>query len=473
MRILVISFHFPPSNVIGAVRVGKTAQYLARFGHDVRVVSAAQPLSRRPLKVDFPEDRVVYARWQDLDAPWNAVLSLGNRVRARLHGIRTRARGEEGSPSAPGSGAPVVAESFAERRTLFWHLRTAYKDLLHIPDFAMGWLGPATRAAAEVCRDWRPDVVLASGLPVTAFLVARRVAAMTGAPWVADLRDMWFGNPYSQFSPWRQRLVDSRLERRVLGTAGGMVTVSGPLAEELRRRYPGTPADVVLNGYDAEDIERAAPTAPRPARGDEPLQLVYTGNLYPGRDLRPLIEALHLLGEEARSVRVEIIGNSDDAVRQHYQPLADARGVGHCFHWLPAVPHLESVRVQRSADALLLVMNTDPSEAGIYTGKIFEYIGARRPILLVGLATGVAAALVRERELGAVTTTAEEVAAALREWIRQKRARGSLPDTSAAAEDLSREAQTRVLERMLRQVAGSRVDDPAPAAVETAAAAAS
>ena len=37
MRLLIVSFAFPPYNSIGGVRVGKTAKYLASFGHDVRV----------------------------------------------------------------------------------------------------------------------------------------------------------------------------------------------------------------------------------------------------------------------------------------------------------------------------------------------------------------------------------------------------------------------------------------------------
>jgi len=40
MKVLIVSFWFPPANVVGAIRVGKLARYLDRHGYDVRVLTA-------------------------------------------------------------------------------------------------------------------------------------------------------------------------------------------------------------------------------------------------------------------------------------------------------------------------------------------------------------------------------------------------------------------------------------------------
>jgi glycosyltransferase involved in cell wall biosynthesis len=465
MRILVISFAFPPYSVIGAIRVGQTAKHLMRWGHDVRVIAASPPADQRTLPVEIPSGNVVYTPWADVDRPWAALLSAGHALRAQLREQRTdpaRPADEAGGRVAAGSGGR------RQGRTIFWHLRRAYRDIVHIPDEAVGWLAPATLAASELARGWRPDVVLASGPPFTAFVVARRLAAQFGTRWVADLRDLWFGNPYTQFSGWRHQLVDEWLERRVLGTASGMVTVSEPLARDLRSRYPRIPVEVVLNGFDT-DAETEMPTRPavtastnRP-RPDATLRLVYTGNLHPRRDLGPLVDALGLMGEDARAVSVEVIGNRDESLAKHYQALANEAGVGSAFHWMPPIPHAQSLEVQRAADALLLVLSNEASEEGIFTGKLFEYLAARRPILVIGLPTGVAAKLVQERDVGAVAASPEAIAIVLREWVQRLRTEGSLPDVRARnIEDFSRAAQTRVLERLLQRVAGATAD-PAPA----------
>ena len=54
-----------------------------------------------------------------------------------------------------------------------------------------------------------------------------------------------------------------------------------------------------------------------------------------------------------------------------------------------------------SADALLLVIGDIPGSEGIYTGKIFEYLAARKPILALA-PPGVAADLIKEAAAGVV-----------------------------------------------------------------------
>src|ERR1700737_3936925 len=39
MNVLIVSFWFPPSNVVGAIRVGKLARYLDRRGYGLRVLT--------------------------------------------------------------------------------------------------------------------------------------------------------------------------------------------------------------------------------------------------------------------------------------------------------------------------------------------------------------------------------------------------------------------------------------------------
>ena len=39
---------------------------------------------------------------------------------------------------------------------------------------------------------------------------------------------------------------------------------------------------------------------------------------------------------------------------------------------------------QQASDVQILLMWNDPDEAGNYTGKLFEYLGSGRPILMMG-----------------------------------------------------------------------------------------
>jgi glycosyltransferase involved in cell wall biosynthesis len=102
-------------------------------------------------------------------------------------------------------------------------------------------------------------------------------------------------------------------------------------------------------------------------------------------------------------------------------------------------------------------MWNDPGELGNYTGKLFEYLGSGRPILMLGYEHGVAAELIREREAGFVANDPQAIAAALSRWIELKRTRGFVPGTSeGVTSGLTRREQTAVLSGLLESVLSER-----------------
>jgi glycosyltransferase involved in cell wall biosynthesis len=177
------------------------------------------------------------------------------------------------------------------------------------------------------------------------------------------------------------------------------------------------------------------------------LEIVYTGMVYPGRrDPSSLFKALAALGAERRRVRVKFFGRMLPGVEE----IANRYGVGDCVEVHEPVPYQESLRRQMRADVLLLLLWNDPREQGVYTGKLFEYLGARRPILSIGLEDGVAATLVREKRAGLATDDPAVIARQLRSWLEQKTRDGSIPPTPVdAGLGFSREDQFVQLESFI------------------------
>lgn len=424
MRILLVSFFFPPYGSVGAVRTGKIAEYLTRFGHDVRVVSAREqnvPTATLPLPLDSA--RVTYAGWWGPRRLVDLILGRGATLGDR------NAAGVQADDGSPRRGVARIA--------------AAAKTLAYFPDAQIGWMPFALRAADVVTRNWRPDVIIASASPATSLLVAARLARRLGVPWIADLRDLWVANHAYDHPSWRRR-VEERLERSVLRSAAGLVTVSAPLADSLREF--GRPVAVVTNGFDPADAPPVTPSNSRAARAT--LEIVYTGTVYEGRqDPTPLFEAMARIGDPR--LRVRFIGSAPSMVRA----LAARAGVEEQVECAPSVPHADAIREQRDADALLLLLWNDPAQPGVFTTKIFEYLAARRPILGVGYPAGVAADLLRERDAGVVTDSADCLVPVLREWLvaldRGERIADLPPDVAAG---LTREDQIRHLERFVREV---------------------
>ncbi|MEW5729769.1 MAG: glycosyltransferase [Pseudomonadota bacterium] len=419
MRILILSAYFPPYNAIGALRVGKLAKFLLEQGHDVRVVAAEETLPKTA-ELEIPSERVTFTRWSDI----NAML-------ARLAGHKVNSHQQGESVIGPMLG---------------W-LGNLYRTLFNLPDSHAGWYFPARRAAEKIIAGWRPDLIYASATPVTGLLVAHHLALRHDIPWVAELRDLWTDNHYYSFPRWR-RAIDAFLERRVLSTAAMLVTVSEPLAEILRGKFD-RPVLTVMNGFDPADF----PADALPPGGDH-LNIVYTGMIYPGRrDPGPLFAALNQMGERAKRVRVHFYGRLLPGV----QELVDRHGVGDLVEVHPLVPYRDSLRLQAEADVLLLLLWDTPEERGVFTGKLFEYLGARRPILSLGLEKGVAPDMILERGAGAVATDSDAIARVLDQWLDTKASQGRLPAPPAeATRGMTRNEQYALLAPHLAVAASSR-----------------
>jgi glycosyltransferase involved in cell wall biosynthesis len=398
MRVLLVTHAFPPYNASGAVRTGKFASYLAETGHDVRVLTARPLPFPATFEGNFPPEFVIATRWLD---PARMV---------------SRAADPQSAQDQPQRG----------------RLRRAGAALA-VPDAQIGWYPFAVSAGRALLRRWRPDIVYASSPPFTGHLVARRVARMAGVPWIAEFRDLFAANPYSNAAPLRAAF-DRWIERKVVASAVACVTVSEPMAETLRRLHR-KPVIVALNGFDPRDIPAEAAHAPPP---DGPLGLLYTGIIYPGRrDPSALFEAIASLGPDAG---IEVVFRGHDL--RGVAALAARFGLAGCVHALPPVPHRDALAAQAQADVLLLLLWSDPSDAGAYTGKLFEYVGAGRPILAVGRTDGVAVELIRSRGLGVAAADARDIAGALRQWLAEKRATGRVASPpSSAKRGLSRQDQ--------------------------------
>ena len=200
--------------------------------------------------------------------------------------------------------------------------------------------------------------------------------------------------------------------RRALSSAAGLVTVTLGWAEALRRRYR-QPISCIFNGYVAEDFP-AQPSGPPP--GDV-VSIVYTGTLYSGdRDPSASFSAINLLGAERDRVVVHFYGPP----REQVQGFAMAHGVVDRVFVHDPVSYKACLALQTSADILLLLQWNPKQDEGHVPAKLFEYLGARRPILLLGYEHGEPAEIIRKRGAGFVADDPPTIARQLRTWIAQR-----------------------------------------------------
>ena len=377
-RILIVTHPYPPVPSVGGNRWLAMAKYLRRDGHEVSVLTTAAFGS-------LPDDAAMgVERAPDLiAAPW---------LRAAF-----------GRPAleAAGSGAEVEKPP------------NAFITSVVVPDhLALTWVPFAAHAARRIVREREIDCVITTSAYESTHLVG--LALGRGRPvWIADFRDGWTFHPWKpRFPTALQRRLDRWLEQRVVTTADRAVVVERPVGEDFRTRL-GVDAAYVPNGWDPELAAQADGASPPPLDADR-FTLVHTGKLSGGwgRDPGPLLAAIgRLEGEASTRGQLELVlaGRLDS----DEQRLIERYGLGDAVRHVGELTRAESMALQRQAGALLLL--TSPTLVWELPGKVFEYVGARRPVL--ALARGNEAARVVD-ELGIGWTVApddvDDIADALR-----------------------------------------------------------
>ena len=376
--VLLVAQIAPPSTLVAARRVAATAKYLGRAGYRVTVLTSH-------VSGEGPIDGA-----QQVMRTKDAMTSGLNWRRKHFEALD----GSGESYKAPSRLASVV-----------------------VPDLSLGtWVPFALTAAVRLARSHRFDCVLTSSPAPSVHLVGLALRRH-GIPWIAELRDGWTFEP--PHPPWPLRIqqsADRTLERRVLRRADAVIAVTRPIVADLRQRL-GVDAQLITNGYDPEDLP-SEPARPDPLLDADRHSLVHTGRLsFGGRTLGPMLEGVRIAKAEDPEVadRLEVVlaGSSTDE-ESHLFAAPDLADTVRYVGWLDRPRALE---LQRAADSLLVVTGTG-SQRSIATGKLFEYLAAQRPILVLGVETE-AARIVAEADAGfaAPVSDARAIAGALRRLV--------------------------------------------------------
>lgn len=294
-----------------------------------------------------------------------------------------------------------------------------WEEAFCYPDSCVSWLESAIKEGEGLLRNEKFDAIVSTSPPATIHLIACELKRRSGVPWVADFRDLWVQNHYFQ-RWWLRRVRERSLEVRTMSSADALVTVSEPLARKLSELHGDGRCLSIPNGYDPDIVCHDATL-----RKD--FNIVYAGVLYRGRrDPEPLLKVVRDLVSEglvdSKDVIMDFYGNqerwlTEDVARYGLQDMVRAHGV---------VPKEEVLEKERESQLLLLLMWDNPEERGNYTGKVFEYLAAQRPILSLGGKDGVVAELLERTGAGVTVTGYDEVREKVMELYSEYKSRGSV-----------------------------------------------
>ena len=367
--VLVVAYAFPPLGGVGVQRTLKYVKYLPQSGWQPIVLTAAKPaypVRDAKLLDELPADL--------------RVERTGSFEPARLPAAVASRFGR--GPSASSIDATLGRTGTGRSARLLMKGMIAWNriwGLLLFPDAAVGWVGPATRRGLAVHKRTPVDAIYSSSGPVSCHLIAGRIAARTGLPWIADFRDPWIGNSFATPPRGWHAIQQRRLERRIVEGADKLIFPTPGVAEAYEERYPWAAGKmcVIPNGYDRADLstaERVTGDADRKAdrTSERPFRLVYTGSLYGQHELEIFLHGLEILVERRPEMhdrlQVEFVGWLNAHNRDVATSYARSDRFGSMLRFSGFVPHTEAMRKVATSDALLQLIADEPHKGEVHGG---------------------------------------------------------------------------------------------------------
>lgn len=356
-NILFVSIAFPPKSDAEGLQVAKYLKYMARLGEGsftIDAVTSALPT------LNMPTD---------------------HSLEPMLRGVRQ-----------------IVELPIYENRYSNFLIRKVLPWAATSPDPKSTFHLQARRVIRQLQN--KPDLIYSRSFPMSSAIMAYKLKRIYGVPWVMHLSDIWADCPERNYQGF-SRSIQERLERMCFEAADMICVTSEKTRAFYERKYSHLKHRIehYPNVFDLDNAETVCDFGVlHNDNSNRKFRIVHTGSLVGGRSAAPLLEALSRLDpcvqEQLEVLLVGPLDHANSKIIDHWK-LSFVKIYGQ-------VEYQESLRIQRSADLLVLIDMpvANPDLRVYFPSKLLDYMLAGPPILAIGDEGSEIQHVLREHSLG-------------------------------------------------------------------------
>lgn len=429
-KVLIITYYWPPSGGGGVQRWLKFVKYFRNYGIEPIIFTPENPerpsidnslLDEIPDGIEIIKNKI----WE----PYSYYKKFTGRKKSDK--IQTAFLNEKKVKS-----------------NLLENIAVWIRGNIFIPDARKYWIKPSVKVLSNYISNNKIDTIVTTGPPHSAHLIGYQLKQNTGIPWLADFRDPWTNIDYYKDLKLGKRADKKhhKLEKLILEKADSISVISPGMQKEfmsiVNRKY-----HIIPNGYDSEDI------IDHPITETDEFVLSHIGSMSKTRTPYNLLEVLSELIIENKSFDKKLKIKNVGKIDMHALEIFKKNNLSEKLEIVDYLPHNEVIAEQQSASMLLLLVNNTPNAKLILTGKIFEYLASKRPIICIAPEDGDAAKVIDECNAG--KTFGFEEKQKLKNYILEcfeKFEKGKLKTKSINTDKYSREKLTEKMSEAIKEI---------------------
>ncbi|MFT5858102.1 MAG: hypothetical protein ACI865_000186 [Flavobacteriaceae bacterium] len=419
VKIIIISYFFPPANYVGGERTASWAKYLNEQGV-------------------FPI--IITRNWNDqqLDT---------------LSPIKDNEYKVEKHPHCEIHRLPyhrTLRDKLSTRPKMRWLQKIlTLKELIFSNYFvsSIPYNNFYTKSAELMTADLAIKGFILSGRPFQSFAFGHKLKKkFPDRLFIPDYRDEWSTHQNLHIPGIILQLIaklERKSEKKWTSNCDFFLSTSDAWVENIST-FIKKPGYRVMNGFDNDDLSPLAPTT-----SPHILRITYAGTLYENQQISIFIDScIALIAKGETKLFIDFVG-IDMNIDQKMKVLQLTKNYTAHFSIIDRVPRPKLEEITASSDVMILTGFSGVK--GWYPVKLFHYYSIQKPILLCPSDNDVMEEFIHETKAGFVVSSKEDCIRLISALLAKKATNQSIwtPESTALSTHYTRDYQASVLAKVI------------------------
>ena len=348
-KVLVIAYYFPPIGLSGVQRTLKFVKYFKNYNWEPTVLTTS--------------DIGYYAHD-------NSLLKEVEDANIKVERVTG---GEINSLIKKNGTVKIPSEKI---RKLFSYISQTF----FIPDNKVNWSKKAIEKAREILKREKFDIIFVTAPPFSTFNMAVELKKEFNVPLVIDYRDLWFESYFSFYPTLLHKSMQKKMEYNALKAADKITVTNRVIKEKIMNTYQFLSYDdvtILTHGFDPMDFKNLEPEK----RTNKRMIISYSGIFMEYNSPEYFLKAFKEISIERPEIAANIELHFIGFLRKENKKLVKKLQLEDFVIDFGYIEHKEAVRKLVSSDLLWFMIGKKQNIDALLPGKLFEYVGSKKPIL--------------------------------------------------------------------------------------------